>query len=96
MQRFKMGDRVMSPFTINCGACFYCRRGLTSRWVPLRGTFGVELYFEGLIDSPAASCAGVGSLSCLAGWGAGRACMAHKRSTSGETRLADRQPCAVP
>ncbi|PRW57739.1 alcohol dehydrogenase [Chlorella sorokiniana] len=31
VQRFKPGDRVMSPFTANCGACFYCRRGLTAR-----------------------------------------------------------------
>lgn len=29
---FKPGDRVMSPFTACCGACFYCRRGLTARW----------------------------------------------------------------
>ena len=25
------GDRVMSPFTTNCGACYYCRIGLTCR-----------------------------------------------------------------
>ncbi len=25
------GDLVVSPFTTNCGACFYCRKGLTGR-----------------------------------------------------------------
>src|SRR4026207_1391020 len=24
----KPGDRVLSPFTINCGKCFYCQRNL--------------------------------------------------------------------
>ncbi len=27
----KRGDLVLSPFTTNCGACFYCRQGLTAR-----------------------------------------------------------------
>jgi threonine dehydrogenase-like Zn-dependent dehydrogenase len=27
----KPGDRVVSPFTTNCGKCFYCRKGLTCR-----------------------------------------------------------------
>ena len=27
----KCGDRVASPFTTNCGSCFYCNEGLTSR-----------------------------------------------------------------
>ena len=26
-----IGDRVCAPFTTNCGQCFYCKRGLTSR-----------------------------------------------------------------
>jgi threonine dehydrogenase-like Zn-dependent dehydrogenase len=30
---FQPGDRVVSPFTTNCGACFYCRSGLTARCV---------------------------------------------------------------
>lgn len=30
---FKNGDRVMCPFTTNCGECFYCRIGLTCRCV---------------------------------------------------------------
>src|SRR5688572_5462502 len=29
--RFKKGDRVFTPFTTNCGACAYCRMGLTCR-----------------------------------------------------------------
>ena len=31
VQRFAVGDNVCAPFTTNCGACFYCLRGLTSR-----------------------------------------------------------------
>jgi S-(hydroxymethyl)glutathione dehydrogenase/alcohol dehydrogenase len=27
------GDRVVSPFSVSCGECFYCHRGLTARWV---------------------------------------------------------------
>lgn len=29
----RRGDRVMSPFTTGCGACFYCAAGLTARCV---------------------------------------------------------------
>ncbi len=29
--RLRKGMRVFSPFTTNCGRCFYCRRGLTCR-----------------------------------------------------------------
>lgn len=29
--KFKVGDVVMSPFTTNCGQCFYCKIGLTCR-----------------------------------------------------------------
>src|SRR4051812_41310011 len=28
--RLKVGDRVIVPFTIGCGACFFCQRGLWS------------------------------------------------------------------
>src|SRR5215813_12328320 len=28
--KLKIGDRVVVPFPIACGACFYCREGLTS------------------------------------------------------------------
>ena len=30
-RELKIGDRVATPFTTNCGSCFYCRRGLTCR-----------------------------------------------------------------
>jgi 2-desacetyl-2-hydroxyethyl bacteriochlorophyllide A dehydrogenase len=33
----RVGDRVVAPFTVNCGACFYCRRGLTGRCLQARG-----------------------------------------------------------
>jgi len=29
--RLRPGDRVVAPFTTSCGACFYCRTGLSSR-----------------------------------------------------------------
>ncbi|KAL8284226.1 hypothetical protein RQP46_004975 [Phenoliferia psychrophenolica] len=28
---FKVGDKVVSPFTISCGSCYYCTRGWTCR-----------------------------------------------------------------
>ncbi len=28
---FAVGDRVFAPFSTNCGDCFFCRQGLTSR-----------------------------------------------------------------
>lgn len=28
---FKIGDRVLSPFTVNCGECYFCKIGLTAR-----------------------------------------------------------------
>jgi threonine dehydrogenase-like Zn-dependent dehydrogenase len=37
--RFRPGDLVVSPFTTSCGACFYCRAGLTARCVSGQ-TFG--------------------------------------------------------
>jgi 2-desacetyl-2-hydroxyethyl bacteriochlorophyllide A dehydrogenase len=33
VRSLRVGDVVMSPFSINCGECFYCRIGLTSRCV---------------------------------------------------------------
>jgi 2-desacetyl-2-hydroxyethyl bacteriochlorophyllide A dehydrogenase len=33
VKRLRVGDKVMSPFSVNCGKCFYCIRGLTSRCV---------------------------------------------------------------
>ncbi|HEX9793624.1 MAG TPA: alcohol dehydrogenase catalytic domain-containing protein [Planctomycetota bacterium] len=49
--RFRVGDRVAVPFTTSCGACFYCREGLTARcergelfgWIERgRGLAGVQ------------------------------------------------------
>ncbi len=31
VERFAAGARVVAPFTTSCGACFYCREGLTCR-----------------------------------------------------------------
>lgn len=31
VKKFKKGDRVVSPFTVSCGECFYCKRGFSSR-----------------------------------------------------------------
>ena len=31
VDRFAVGDRVVSPFTTSCGRCFYCQAGLTCR-----------------------------------------------------------------
>lgn len=31
VREFAIGDRVVAPFTTNCGACHYCRVGLTAR-----------------------------------------------------------------
>lgn len=33
----EVGDRVVSPFTVNCGECFYCTRGLPARCVHSQG-----------------------------------------------------------
>jgi threonine dehydrogenase-like Zn-dependent dehydrogenase len=33
VRKLKIGDRVMSPFTTNCGECFYCLTGLTCRCI---------------------------------------------------------------
>lgn len=31
IRNFRNGDRVVSPFTTNCGECYYCKIGLTAR-----------------------------------------------------------------
>lgn len=33
VRAFSVGDRVVAPFSTSCGACFYCRAGLTARCV---------------------------------------------------------------
>ena len=59
--RFRPGDRVVSPFTTNCGECFYCGSGLTARcergelfgWVERgRGLQGAQ---AGLVRVPLAN-----------------------------------------
>jgi threonine dehydrogenase-like Zn-dependent dehydrogenase len=35
--RLRPGTRVVAPFTVSCGACFFCQRGLTGRCVRSRG-----------------------------------------------------------
>ncbi|CAH0003313.1 unnamed protein product [Clonostachys byssicola] len=39
---FKKGDQIVSPFTINCGQCFYCSHGYSSRCVE-SALFGTTL-----------------------------------------------------
>ncbi len=47
VQGFRVGDRVVAPFSTSCGTCFYCRRGLTARC--LRGQlFGWVQEAQGL------------------------------------------------
>ena len=33
VRNFKPGDRVLSPFSINCGICFYCKRNVPARCI---------------------------------------------------------------
>jgi threonine dehydrogenase-like Zn-dependent dehydrogenase len=33
VRSLRPGDRVVAPFTASCGACYFCRRGLTGRCV---------------------------------------------------------------
>src|SRR5687768_9462308 len=33
VKKLKKGDLVMSPFSISCGQCFFCLKGLTSRCI---------------------------------------------------------------
>jgi len=34
---FRTGDRVVAPFTVNCGDCFFCLRGLPARCIHSTG-----------------------------------------------------------
>jgi threonine dehydrogenase-like Zn-dependent dehydrogenase len=43
-----VGDRVLAPFTVSCGACFFCRRGLTARCVRSEGFGFVSDVGQGL------------------------------------------------
>ncbi|KAF2020446.1 NAD(P)-binding protein [Aaosphaeria arxii CBS 175.79] len=31
VKTLKKGDKIVSPFTVSCGSCFYCSRGFSSR-----------------------------------------------------------------
>lgn len=31
IKHFKRGDKVVAPFTVSCGECFYCNNGFSSR-----------------------------------------------------------------
>ncbi|KAJ5809692.1 uncharacterized protein N7503_001910 [Penicillium pulvis] len=44
VKTFKTGDRVVSPFTVSCGDCFYCDGGFSSRCA--RG----QLYGSAVLD----------------------------------------------
>lgn len=33
VKSFRVGDQVMSPFTTNCGSCYFCQIGLTCRCI---------------------------------------------------------------
>ncbi|KAF7712274.1 Zinc-type alcohol dehydrogenase [Penicillium ucsense] len=41
---FSPGDRIVSPFTVSCGECFYCREGFSSRCArgQLYGSAGLD------------------------------------------------------
>lgn len=44
VKNFKKGDQIVSPFTLSCGECFYCKQGYSSRCAKsaLFGTAGLE------------------------------------------------------
>ena len=31
IKTLKKGDKIVTPYTVNCGECFYCKRGFSSR-----------------------------------------------------------------
>ncbi|KAJ9495945.1 hypothetical protein H2202_008467 [Exophiala xenobiotica] len=43
VQNFKKGDNVIAPFTISCGECFHCKRGITGRCVKCKSFGSVAL-----------------------------------------------------
>ena len=42
VSRFKVGERVVVPYCISCGGCFYCKQGLQSLCDSVQ-TYGVDL-----------------------------------------------------
>ncbi|KAF2096538.1 GroES-like protein [Rhizodiscina lignyota] len=43
VKKFKVGDWVIAPFTISCGVCHHCKRGVTARCVKVKSFGGPEL-----------------------------------------------------
>ena len=39
VKNFQKGDQIVSPFTVSCGECFYCKQGYSSRCANV-GLFG--------------------------------------------------------
>jgi threonine dehydrogenase-like Zn-dependent dehydrogenase len=52
IKSLRKGDRVMSPFTVSCGNCFYCNMGLTCRCIKSQ-LFGWREKSNGLHGSQA-------------------------------------------
>ncbi|KAL9638162.1 MAG: hypothetical protein Q9164_001724 [Protoblastenia rupestris] len=56
VKNFKEGDQIVSPFTVSCGECFYCKQGYSSRCskcqvrVPLADATAVKAP-EGIADN---------------------------------------------
>lgn len=44
VKKFQKGDKIVTPFTISCGECFYCKKGFSSRCEKclLYGTAGLD------------------------------------------------------
>ena len=44
VRNFEKGDQIVSPFTVSCGECFYCKQGYSSRCAKcgLFGTAGLD------------------------------------------------------
>ena len=44
VKNFQKGDQIVSPFTVSCGECFYCKQGYSSRCAKcgLFGTAGLD------------------------------------------------------
>ncbi|CAD6588071.1 MAG: hypothetical protein ASARMPREDX12_003150 [Alectoria sarmentosa] len=44
VKNFEKGDQIVSPFTVSCGECFYCKQGYSSRCAKgaLFGTAGLD------------------------------------------------------
>jgi threonine dehydrogenase-like Zn-dependent dehydrogenase len=54
--KFKIGDRVVSPFTTSCDSCWFCSKGYTSRCAKgqLFGSPGLDGGQAGFVRVPLA------------------------------------------